>query len=316
MRRLLLISSLVLLPVACSKSEEQPDVALPQVPLTAISATSTVLFSVYGPKDDPRIAPIGIANGGRVSPITLDEPGWQLLDSLFFQPGRKLPLYRDGAQVGEVEVVRGMWDPNEGTLYALPGCRLLVPQAKGRLLGGMRAEASIEFLSSTTPLTQSREAREAPRDPSAQGRTLANTIAASAQVGSEELSSLEFIARWLRTGAGATGHTLLASYIDPEAGDAGPGAGHSTMLLALAEDSAGSLASSYQHVSTGEARTVEMQRLVNHADLDGDGVDEILLESWKYAATPEVAVLKYVQGRWRPVFRVSQEWCLDAKPAP
>jgi hypothetical protein len=182
----------------------------------------------------------------------------------------------------------------------------------GKLAAKGFVEVSVEYLASTTPLTQPKSERTLPRESAAQGRTLANTTAAARQIGAEELSNLEFVSRWLPTGAGPSGRTLFASYIDPVGGDEGAGAGHSVMLLAMAEDSAGTLNPSYQHVSSGAVRTVVIQRLLNHADLDGDGVDEILIEESKYAGAPEIAVLKYTQGKWRAVFRVSQDWCLEA----
>ncbi len=314
MRRSVLIASILALLSACDKPQEQPAPDVPAAPQTAVTPTSTILFEVYGAKEDPRVIPIAIADGGRLAPLTLDANGWRLLDSMFFAKGAKLPIYRNGAEAGAIVIARGMWT-DEGALYTLPACRALIPQAAGTLEAKGFVEASVEYLASTTPLLQPKEQRTVPRESETQGRTLANTVAAAKQVGTEELASHEFISRWLPTGAGPSGRTLFASFIDPNGGDAGAGAGHTVMLMALAEDSAGTLVPSYQHVSSGEARGVEMQRLVNHADLDGDGVDEILLEEWKYAATPELAVLKYSQGKWRLVFRVSQDWCLDAKPA-
>lgn len=313
MRRPVFIASILALLSACDKPQEQPVPDVPAAPLTAVSPTSTVLFQVYGSKDEPRLVPIAIADGGHLAPLNLDAEGWRVLDSMFFAKGAKLPIYRNGAETGTVEVMRGMWS-DDGELYSLPGCGLLLPQAVGKLAAKGFVEASVEYLASTTPLLQPKETRTVPKESATAGRTLANTVAAAKEVGAEELSGLEFISRWLPTGAGPSGNTLFASFIDPNAGDAGPGAGHTTMLMALAEDSAGTLASSYQHVSTGEARSVAFQRLVNHADLDGDGIDEIIVEEWKYAATPEFAVLKYAQGKWRTVFRVSQAWCLDQKP--
>lgn len=318
MRRPVIIASILALLSACDKPQEQatPDVAA--APLTAVSPTSTLLFQVYGSKDAPRIAPIAIVEHGGIAPIALDAAGWKSVDSMFFATGTKLPIYRDGGEKGMIEVVRGMWPAGDTALYSLPGCSALVPQALGRLAAQGFVEASVEYLASTTPLVQTVEPRIAPVDARTTARSFANTIAASADVGNEELASLEFVARWLRTGAGPKGRTLLASFIDPNAGDTGPGAGHTVMLLALAEeDSSGALASSYQHVSQGEGRTVDFQRLVNHADLDGDGVDELLMERWRYAAVPELVVLKRTGGKWTEVFRHSENWCLDArKPAP
>ncbi|MBK7905324.1 MAG: hypothetical protein IPJ78_02040 [Gemmatimonadetes bacterium] len=312
MRRPVLIASILALLSACDKPQEQPASDVPAAPQTAVTPTSTILFQVFGAKDEPKLVPIVIADGGHLAPITLDANGWRLVDSLFFAKGKKLPIYRNGAESGTVEIVRGMWT-DEGALYSLPACSAVVPQALGKLDAKGFVEASVEYLASTTPLKQPPAQRAVPTESEAPGRTLANTVAAAKQIGKEEIAALDFVSRWLPTGAGPSGRTLFASYIDPNGGDAGAGAGHTVMVMALAEDSAGVHTPSYQHVSSGEARTVDFQRLVNHADLDGDGIDEILLEEWRYAGIPEVAVLKYAQGKWRLVFRVSQNWCLDTK---
>ena len=312
MRRPAIIASILTLLLACDKPQ-QPAPDVPDAPLSVVSAASSIFFQVYGAGEEPRIAPFAIVENGQLAPISLDADGWRNVDALFFAVGRTLPLYRDGIAIGDVEIVRRMWDPNEGALYALPGCSEVVPQAQGKLIMRDRAGSSIEFLASSTPLKQKADTRPLPTDADAQARTVASAVAAAAQVGPEELAHLDFIGRWLRTGAGPEGRTLLSTFVDAEAGDAGPGAGHTVSLLALAEDSAGTLATSFQHVSQGEARSVEFRRLVNHADLDGDGIDEIILESWRYAATPDVIVLKYAAGKWSESFRVSQNWCLDKR---
>jgi len=276
-----------------------------------MSQASAVLFQVYGARDEPKAAPIAVLIGGGLQPIALDQEGWRALDSTYFGAGGRLPMYRDGADVGAVEVVRGMWPKDEPALYTLPGCREVVPQAEVRLQATIPTEETVEFLASSTPLAQPKPGPALPPDASAVARTLANAVASSRGVGREETEKLDFISRWLRTGAGPNGRTLLASYIDPNAGDAGPGAGHTTMLLVLAEDSSGTQNTSYTHLSNGEARTVEFQRVANHVDLDGDGVDEIILEQWRYAAVPEIVILKYAGGKWEEAFRKSMEWCLS-----
>lgn len=311
MRRPVIIASILLLALACDKPKEEVDPAL-VVPLTDMSRASAVLFQVYGARDEPKAAPIAAMIGGTPEPINLDADGWRALDSAYFSPGNRLPMYRDGADVGSVEIVRGMWGKDE-PLYTLPGCREVVPQAEVRLQATIPTEESVEFLASSAPMVQPKRGAPLPADASLAARTVANAVASSRSVGREELEKLDFISRWLRTGAGPTGRTLLASYIDPNAGDAGPGAGHTTMILALAEDSAGTQNTSYAHFSNGEGRTVDFQRVANHVDLDGDGVDEIIVEQWRYAGVPDLLILKYRGGKWEEIFRKSMEWCLSKK---
>lgn len=280
-----------------------------------ISDSATVLFQVFGDRDTLRAAPLALVDKGKLGPLTLDAAGWRTLDSGFFATARLMPIYRNGLDAGTIEVMRGMWPADGDALYSLPGCRNVVPQALVKLTTRPRTEESLEFLASSRPLKQGTDARAVPGDAKSRAKPLADSVAAAEGVGTEELDHLEFIARWLRTGAGPNGLTLLASYIDPEAGDAGPGAGHTSMVLVLAEDSARTVLTTYHHVASGESRTVEFQRLVNHADLDGDGVDEIILEVWHYAGVPELAILKRSGGRWAQAFRVSENWCLDRAAA-
>jgi hypothetical protein len=190
-----------------------------------------------------------------------------------------------------------------------------VPLANLRLDATVQREECVELLASSTPFAQPPMAKPLPADAQAQGRTIASAVAAEAQLGNEELSTLDFHARWVHTGAGFEKRTLLASFLDPSGGDAGPGAGNSTNIFVLAEDSAGVLTTSFRHTASGDAKTVESMRLVNHADLDGDGVAEIIAEAWQYGGIPNLVLLKHTAGRWAETFRVPMNWCAEQVPA-
>ncbi len=293
---------------ACDKPNEVPEIALP---LTDLSTTPTVLFQVFGSRTEPRAVPIAIVQGGTLAPIRLDATGWRMLDSLVFTAGNRISVYHRGADIGTGLVVRGMWPIDGDALYSLPGCRTVVPQAALQLEPLVPLDESVEFLGSSLALAQPAPTRPLPADALGPGRGIAAAVAAGADIAPEELEHLDFSARWIQTGAGPEGRTLIASYVDPDGGDAGPGAGHTSTVFVLAEDSAGTPLTSYRHTGSGESRTVTFHRVVNHADLDGDGVAEILLESWRYAGVPDLVLLKYREGRWRETFRVSMEWCVD-----
>jgi hypothetical protein len=314
MRRIAFIASILLLAAGCDKPSAEPaaDAAAAAVPDTDLSGNPTILFTVFGERTAPRIAPIAVARGRVLEAIRLSPQAWQDFDSAYFTAGKKYSVYRNGTLAGEVEIVRGMFDPDSGVLYTVPGCRDVVPQAIGRLRGTIPLEESVELLGSSVMLTQPTDRRALPRYAETEGRSLANAVAAGANIGAEDLSQLNFHARYLRTGIPPLGRTLLASFVDPDAGDLGPGAGSTAMVLALAEDSSGVMRPSYQHAVVGDARSVESQRIVNYVDLDADGVSELFLETWKFAGLPNMAVLSYVDGRWREGFRVALNWCLTA----
>jgi len=312
MRRIAIIASILVLATACDKpsADSTANTAAAVIPDTDLSGHPTVLFTVFGERTSPRIAPIAVARGRVLEALKLSPAAWQDFDAKYFAPGTKYSVYRNGTLAGEVEISRRMFDADSGVLYTVPGCRNVVPQAVGRLRGTIPLEESVELLGSSNVLTQTVDRRALPRYAETEGRSLASAVAAGAGIGAEDLSQLNFHARYLRTGIPPLGRTLLASYVDPNAGDLGPGAGSTAMVLALAEDSSGVMRPSYEHAVVGDARTVESQRIVNYVDLDGDGVNELFLEAWKFAGLPNTAVLSYVDGRWREGFRVALNWCL------
>lgn len=308
MRRTALIASILILLAGCDKAK--PSDAAPGTPLTDLSDAPTVLFQVFGSPTDAKAVPLAILRSGALLPITLDAGGWRTLDSMVFSPGSRLSLYHRGADIGAAIVTRGMWPVDDDALYSIPGCRTLVPQAALSFDATSPLDPSFEFLASSQPLPQPAPTRPLPADALGPGRAIAAAVAEAVDIAPEEIEHLDFSARWLHTGAGPEGRTLLASYVDPLGGDAGPGAGHTSTVFVLAEDSAGTPITTFRHTASGEARSVTFLRLVNHADLDGDGVAELLLESWRYAAIPDLVLLQQREGRWRETFRVSMDWCV------
>lgn len=312
MRRTAFIASILVLATACDKQVETPREES-STAATDLSGSPTVLFSVFGPRDTPKLAPIALVTADGLKPLELDETGWKELDSAYFTPAKSLTLYRNGVDVGPVEIVRGMWAADGEPLYEVAGCRAVVPQALGRFQANNRFEETVELLASSVPLPQKQDTRPFPANPEAQGQTLASAVAAASDIGPEDLNGLDFHARWLRTGVGANGRTLLTSYIDPNAGDLGPGAGNTSVLVLLAEDSAGTFQTSFQHAKSGESRTVEFRRVLNYLDLDGDGKSEIVMEAWKYAEIPSLVVLKHNGIRWIESYRMSLDWCTSRR---
>jgi hypothetical protein len=313
MRRIALIASILVLAAACDKQDVTPKNATDGQAYTDLSSAPTILFQVFGPRETPRLAPIAVVRPTGLEPLVLSEEGWRVFDSTYFATGMQYPVYRNGVDAGTITVARGMWPADSGALYAIPGCRVVVPQAVATLQGNIPLEETVELLASTLPLVQPLDTRPVPPGAEEQGRTLASAVAAASEIGPEDLAALDFHARWLRTGVGANGRTLLTSYIDPNAGDRGPGTGNTAMLLVLAEDSAGTLNTSYRHAISGEARSVEFRRLVNYADLDGDSIAELVLEAWRYAGIPNLAVLTFTDGSWRESFRIGLDWCVDGR---
>ena len=107
---------------------------------------------------------------------------------------------------------------------------------------------------------------------------------------------------------GATAHpTLVGAYMERGSGVNGK----PRHLFALSDysDSAKAYAKSFVHVPADSAR--EFRRLIDHVDLTGDGVDEMVLEGWKLGSDSFLVILKYSNGQWREIARGATSWCAD-----
>ncbi|CAN5510642.1 hypothetical protein BH09GEM1_BH09GEM1_16570 [soil metagenome] len=293
------------LATACDKHSEAPP---QQAPALSLTNKPNVLFLLFGDKGDPRLLPIATVVKGNVQPLALDAAAWRGFDSLYFTAGTHLPLYEQGARVGDAVVRRGMWEGKDA-LYKLPGCRALRPMAAVTLTGRPLNAVMLELLATSDSLTSSRPAQAITKadDDSAS----ASLVRIGQHVGltTSARSELDVQSRALITGA--TAHpTLFGSYMERGSGVNGK----PRHLFAMSDysDSAKAYVRSFVHVPADSAR--EFRRLIDHLDLTGDGVDEVVLEGWRLGSDSFLVILQYSNGQWREVARGATSWCAD-KPA-
>ncbi len=310
------IAATLALATGCDKAPEiDPNETLPAgVAPIDLATRPTMLFQVFGSVDSAKIMPIAAVVDGTIRPIALTRQGWRDLDSTYLAAGTSYQVYTNDAQFGSVTVTRGMWPGGGEPSYPLPGCTSLRPLGSVTLnLPVPPTEPSIEFIASSAPLApHPAVSRALPSSATVArlGRAQGHALGARSQMDREELDSLDFVARMLITGAGKE-PTLLVSFIDPQGGDIAPGVGHTSHMLALFDKDDTGYVSTYRHVKSGDAKTVEFQRLVDHLDVDGDGIDEIILETWHYGGTNDLVVLGFKAGQWHEVLRAGSNWCLD-----
>jgi hypothetical protein len=304
--------SILVLATGCDKAKKA-DEDRPPPPSIDVASKPTLVFQAFGSLDSTRLVPIAAIVNGELKPIVLPEPDWHQLDSAYFTAGTEYPVYRDGQPAGTVTVTRRMWEPDSEPLYTLPGCRVLRPMAAVTLKTRVALDPAFEFLSVSTPLKSEPSRTQSPTDLKAAVRAVALMALKSEQLDSADIDTASFSAHAIHMASG-TKATLVASQIDPNAGDTGPGAGHTTHFLIFGDDPDGKgYQVSYHHLESGEARTVEFQRLLDHLDLTGDGVDEVFVESWRYASRNELVVLSRINGKWHESLRVPQNWCVREK---
>jgi hypothetical protein len=272
-----------------------------------------IVFQLFGERDDPRMVPVAAVIDGILKPIELTASGWREFDAMYTRSNRTYSLYRDGAQIGDVRVRRGMWERRDEPLYSLPGCRLVTPLAAVSLETEARLSFTVEALAVTSGVTpQSRPPIKPVKGMDARARRLAMDVAKSAGIDTSSLTPSAFHFSAINTGA-TKSPTLVVSYLDPESSDRNGATAH---VFALADEvGGGSFEPTFKHTASGSVGSAEFRRYIDHLDLNGDGVDEIVLEGWQFAGETYVSVLSYSSGEWRETFRGRSSWCLSKPKA-
>ncbi len=296
------IASILSLAAGCDKRDAAPVTTLPR---TSLANKPRTLFFLFGDKSDPRVLPLATLTDGKIKPIELDAAGWRKFDELYFTTGARLALLEGGVSVGDAVVRRGMWDGKD-PLYKLPGCEALRPLGAVTLSGSPTSAVMLELLATSDPLPANPKRPEATKADHDSAAALAIRVGQHEGLTNTARSELNQVLTVLPTGT-TSRPTLLASYM--ERGSGVNGRPRHVFLLGDYSDSTRSYVQSYVHVPGDTAR--EFRRMIDHADLTGDGVDEIVLEGWRSGGDSYLVFMQYKIGRWREVARGATSWCAD-----
>ena len=284
--------------------------AEPVGPRLDLTSKPDILFQVFGERDDPRMIPVAALKDGALQRIELDAEGWKSFDGLYMRSPATIALYHDGRKVGDATVRQGMWEKPGEPLYSLPSCRLLTPLAALTLGDGMKAGYTVEYLASTATLGRKPSGTSMPADVATRAaREVAYGVGDRGGITQSTLDSLDFRAVAVHTGASAE-PTLVASFIDPSASE-GATDGLARHVFAIADRSGDRYAATFTHSVNGPGNGATYRRYVDHLDLTGDGIDEIVLEGWQSGGDTYLMVLGYKGGRWEEVFRGRSSWCIE-----
>ena len=298
----MLVASILSLAAGCDKRAANP----PRGPAqTSLVNKPRALFFVFGDRSDPRVLPVATLHEGKITPIRLDGNGWRNFDRLYFATDSKLPLYEDGVQLGDAVIRRGMWDGND-PLYTLPGCKSLRPLAAATLTGTLSPAVPLELLATSAPLVTPGMRSAPTRADSDSASAFVTRIAQHEGFTTAARGELDEVVKVLPVGA-TTHPTIVGSYM--ERGSGVTGKPRHLFVVGDWSDTTKSYVQSYTHVPGDTAR--EFRRLVDHADLTGDGVDELVLEGWKNGGESYLIFLRYQLGHWREVARGATSWCAD-----
>lgn len=272
-----------------------------------------ILFEVFGERDDPRMVPVAAIEGGKLRPIHLSPSGWHAFDRMYHRPGVAYTLYQDGRNVGIATVKQGMWSRPDAPLYSLPNCQNLIPLAAVSLDSKVKAGITVEYLATSAALEPAHVGTLlAPTAAVTLAKDVGGRVANAARIPRTRLDSLDFHALAINTGA-TSDPTLVVSYVDPNAEEAAAHGDETSYLFAIADKKGVDYAPSFTQVVNGSASRATYRRFVDHLDLDGDGIDEVVLEGWQYGGDSYPMILRYRDGLWREVLRGSSNWCIDPR---
>jgi hypothetical protein len=317
MRRCTLLATILMVSASCDKAkslgggEGSTEAATPAAPSLDLSERPDILFQVFGERDDPRMIPVAALQNGSIRQIELSENGWRAFDSLYTRSGASYSLYRDGQNVGTVLVRQGMWEKPEEPLYSLPNCRRLTPLASVGVQTTADVGFTLELMASSAQLGSAAKPPVNSAALVAAARSVAYTVGADASIQKSQLDPLDFRSVAIHTGA-TSEPTLISAFIDRQA-DADAGSTRAVHVFAVADKNPAGYAPTFSHAANGPASTAEYRRYVDHLDMTGDGVDEIILEGWKSGGDTFLTILGFSDGQWSEVYRGRPSWCLDVR---
>ena len=296
------LASILTATTGCDKNAETAEVPVRR---TSLANRPNVIFLLFGDHADPRLLPVATAIDGQVAPVSLDAQGWRDFDHIYFRPGSPLSLYRDGRPDGEGEIRRGMWD-EAGPLYTLPRCRSVKPLAALVPRKSEASEVMLERIATSEPLAPAPDRGPVPASALDTARAIALKVSQHEGITRNARAGLDLAVYAIRTGA-TPAPTLVASYMERGGGIQG----HPRHVFVLADSTPSGYAPSFVH--SADDSLPEFRRFIDHVDITGDGVDELLLEGWENGGDSFLLFMRYTNGRWREMARSEASWCADVK---
>jgi hypothetical protein len=315
MRRLAIVATILTVAAGCDKLKAVAGgtasaASAPVANALDLSQNPDILFQVFGERGDTRIIPLAALSDGTIKPINLSADGWRQFAAQYEKSGTDYRLYDNGREVGRATVKQGMWEKPGAPLYKLPNCEVLIPLATVALDTRVDLGFTVDLLASSAQIAP---AVSGPVLPAAElnrvAHELAYQVAEGEGISRKAVDRLEFRSFAVFTGA-TTAPTIIASFIDggSESGDDS----QSRHIFVIADrKNGGAYTPTFSHAFAAATDNDEYRVYLNHLDLTGDGVQEILVEARQVGGGASVTALSYQNGSWAEVFRSRSGWCLD-----
>lgn len=296
--------------------EESEIVQVHPIKQTDLSQRPDILFQVFGTREQTRMIPIAVLTDGKLRHIQLDTAGWHRFDEMFLREGREYTLFSDGRVFGAVQLKRGMWETDSMPLYRLEDCTSHIPLSEVSIVSERKHRGFIiEMLATNAALPQ------VERSVSATNKGPMPSVDRVLPAGEDRgfvrdgvLAALDGRAISLATGA-TPWPTLITSWLDSASSLAEDPTAQSHHIFLVADRGPdGEYHVTYRHQTEKLLGEAEFRRFIDHLDVTGDGIEELILEGWRFGGKTWISVLSYKGGAWEEIFRGRANWCLD--PAP
>ena len=331
MRTLALVATILMVAAGCDKKQRDDaaqayvdfidkvsgvaDKGKPLPPAyTNLGGEPPVLFQVFGRRSDPRMIPLAGVQQGKLRRIVLNGRGWRDFQRQYASPGDSLLLFRDGQTVGAVTVRRGMWNEADSAVYTLPGCTLPLPLSHVSLHGPVSGSSvAVDALASNRPLGRATEPVTLSRvEVQRTGRDIGLLVGGKLGMSPEMIDSLDANSMAIPTGRPGK-PTLLINLLDPAVSDSSR-ARKARQVFVVADAGPFGYGPTYWHFQRGTSGAPQFRRYIDHLDVDGDGLDELLLEAWfagRRASYIVVLGQRPDGAGWEERYRTDPDWCQD-----
>ena len=315
MKRIAIVATILTVATGCDKLKAAAGAsagatAAPLVDALDLTQNPDILFQVFGEKGDTRVIPLAALRDGTIKPINLSPEGWRQFAAQYEKSGTRYTLYDNGRDVGSATIKQGMWERAGAPLYKLPNCEVLIPLATVSLDTRVDLGFTVDLLASSAQLAPPAAGAQLPAaELDRIAHELGYRVGESEGMTRKAVDRLEFRTFAVPTGANSS-PTIVASFIDGGSEATDDAQSRHIFVIGDRKDG-GEYTATFSHAFAAATDNDEYRVYLNHLDLTGDGVQEILVEARQVGGGAAVTVLSHRGGEWVEVFRSRSGWCLD-----
>jgi hypothetical protein len=247
-----------------------------------------------------RVFPLAAGTRDGVQMLRFSDRAWREFDQAVLRNGKAVPLVHEGREAGALRIMRGMWDPPAQPLDSFPGCPIVIPAGIG--LYQDSGDFEVGVLRPVPPVAGAVE-----RANTTQALANVATLVAPAKgIKVQELPG--YTRRVITVPNQSTGHEAVVAIYD----DAAPRSDTTSrpvQFLVVLDKSPYGYRPSFTFATRGTAADEPPWRLLDWADLTGDGTPELIFGLRLREASLSTVVVGFARGEWRELMRRGEGRC-------